>query len=38
MPILLGYISIPELLEVGAELAFYHTPKTVDEIVGRCVA
>jgi len=34
----LGYISIPELLEVGAELDFYHTPKTVAEILGRCVA
>jgi hypothetical protein len=33
----LGYISIPELLEVGAELDFYHTPKTVAEILGRCV-
>jgi hypothetical protein len=34
----LGYISIPELLEVGAELDFYYTPKTVAEILGRCVA
>ena len=30
----LGYISIPELLEVGAELDLYHTPKTVAEILG----
>jgi len=34
----LGYISIPELLEVRAELDFYHTPKTVAEIHGRCAA
>jgi len=34
----LGYISIPELLEVGAELDFYYAPKTVAEILGRCVA
>ena len=34
----LGYISIPELLEVGAELDYYHTPKTVTEILGCSVA
>ena len=33
-----GYISIPELLEAGAELDYYYTPKTVAEILGRCVA
>ena len=34
----LGYISIPELLEVGAELDFYYVAQTVAEILGRCVA
>jgi hypothetical protein len=33
-----GYISIPELLERGAELDFYYEPQTVAEILGRCVA
>ena len=33
----LGYISIPEILACGAELDFYHTPKTVAEILGRCI-
>lgn len=34
----LGYISIPELLAVGAELDFYFAPKTIAEILGRCLA
>jgi len=34
----LGYISIPELLEAGAELDFYWQQKTVAEILGRCMA
>ena len=34
----LGYISIPELLEVGAELDFYFAKITIAEILGRCVA
>ena len=33
----LGYIRIPEL-EAGTELDFYCEPKTVAEILGRCVA
>ena len=34
----LGYISIPELLEAGAELDYYYAHQTVAEILGRCVA
>ena len=34
----LGYISIPELIEVGAELDFHYTAQTVAEILDRCVA
>ena len=34
----LGYISIPEILACGAELDYYFAPKTVAEILGRCVA
>jgi hypothetical protein len=34
----LGYISIPELLEIGAELDYYFAPATVAEILGRCIA
>ena len=34
----LGYISIPELLEAGAEIDFYYAAQTVAEILGRCVA
>ena len=33
----LGYISIPELLEVGTELDYYYAQQTVAEILGRCV-
>jgi len=30
----LGYISIPELLENGAELDLYFTPKRIGELLG----
>ena len=33
----LGYISIPELLENGAELDIYYTtPKTIGELLAYC--
>ena len=34
----LGYISISELLENGAELDSYYAQQTVAEILGRCIA
>lgn len=34
----LGYISILELLEVGAELDYYGAQQSVDYILDRCVA
>ncbi len=34
----LGYISLPEILECGAELDLYFAAKTVAEITGRCLA
>lgn len=34
----LGYISLPEILSVNAELDFYYTPQTVAELTGRCTA
>jgi len=34
----LGYISIPEILAVGAELDLYYQPSTVGEIMERSVA
>ena len=34
----LGYISISELLDIGAELDYYFAPITVAEILGNCVA
>ncbi|MEI7901748.1 MAG: hypothetical protein WCK89_15960 [bacterium] len=34
----LGYISLPEILECGAELDIYFAAKPVAEITGRCLA
>ena len=34
----LGYISLPEVLSVNAELDFYFNPQTVAELTGRCIA
>jgi hypothetical protein len=34
----MGYISIPEILDCGAELDLYYQPATVGEIMGRSVA
>ncbi|MEI7902867.1 MAG: hypothetical protein WCK89_21685 [bacterium] len=34
----LGYISLPEILECGAELDLYFAAKTIAEITGRCLS